>query len=372
MASNSRQKSDSSGSKGAKGRGRVISPDWGKRNAATKPIAPSDGTSRTAPTRSSVRSAPMPSSSVSTVSNGSASVRPEEGTVRLEGQTIGSIRREREKQERQQRREAREQSRKQERRRSRLPLIIVGVTVFLAVTFLGMYYIISKTNVFEIEEINITGTEHLTAQEVRALVSIPQGTTLLNVDTAQIASSMERDAWVQTVDVNRVFPNKIEIVVHERKIGAIVEVPTGAAQSIQNWAIADDGMWLMIIPSRDTEVGSQLSEQIYADAEEATHIIDVPYGVQPQIGAYCTDANVDNALKIINGMTTELADQVRVVSAEDVEATVLTLYSNIEIAFGSADNIREKERICLQIMEEYPRVVFINVRVPDRPTWRSA
>ena len=292
--------------------------------------------------------------------------------ARLQSQTIGSIRKDRERRERQQRREMREQQRQMQKRKSRLPFIIVGVAVFLAVSFLGMYYIISKTNVFEIEEINISGTEHLTAQEVRALISIPQGTTLLNIDTAQVASSMERDAWVKTVDVNRVFPNKVEIVVHERKIGAIVEVPTGAAQNIQNWAIADDGMWLMVIPSRDTEVGSQLSQQIYADAEKALHIIDVPYGVQPQIGAYCTDENVENALKIITGMTTELADQVKVVSAKDVESTMLTLNNNVEIAFGSADNIREKERICLQIMEENPRVVFINVRVPDRPTWRAA
>ena len=292
--------------------------------------------------------------------------------ARLQTQTIGSIRKDRERRERQQRREMREQHRKQEKRRSRLPLIIVGVSVFLAVSFLGMYYIISKTNVFEIEEINITGTEHLTAQEVRALVSSPQGPTLLNIDTAQIEASMERDAWVQTVDVNRVFPNKIEIVVHEREIGAIVEVPTGTAQTIQNWAIADDGMWLMVIPSRDSEVGSQLSQQIYDDAEKALHIIDVPYGVQPQIGAYCTDDNVNNALKIITGMTTELADQVKVVSAKDVESTMLTLDNNIERAFGAADNIREKERICLQIMAENERVVFINVRVPDRPTWRAA
>lgn len=292
--------------------------------------------------------------------------------ARLQGQTIRSINRDRERRERQERRAAREQHRAQEQRKSRLPFIIVGVAVFLAVSFLGMYYIISKTNVFEIEEINISGTEHLTAQEVRALISIPQGTTLLNVDTAQIAASMERDAWVKTVDVNRVFPNKIEIVVHEREIGAIVEVPTGVAQTIQNWAIADDGMWLMAVPSRDSEVGKQLSQQIYDDADKALHIIDVPYGVQPQIGAYCTDENVENALKIITGLTTDLANQIKVVSAKDVESTMLTLKNNVEIAFGSADNIREKERICLKIMEENPTVVFINVRVPDRPTYRKA
>lgn len=290
-------------------------------------------------------------------------------TVRFETQTIGGIRREREAAER---RRQREMHRKQTERKSRLPFVILGVVVFLAISFLIMYYILTHTNIFEIEEINISGTEHLTSQEVNALVSIPRGTTLLNVDTSSIASSMERDAWIQSVDVNRVFPNKLDIVVHERQIGAIVEIPTGATQAIQNWAISKDGLWLMAVPSRDSDVGKNLAEQIYADVDAALHIIDVPYGVQPAIGAYCTDDNVNNALEIMNGMTTELADELKVVSAQDVESTMLTLKSNVEIAFGSATNIREKERICLQIMEENPNVVYINVRVPDRPTWRSA
>ena len=79
-----------------------------------------------------------------------------------------------------------------------------------------------------------------------------------------------------------------------------------------------------------------------------------------------------NALSIINGLTTDLADNVKTVTATDEESTQLTLKNNVEIAFGTADNVREKERICNQIMEERPSVVYINVRVPDRPTWRAA
>ena len=37
-----------------------------------------------------------------------------------------------------------------------------------------------------------------------------------------------------------------------------------------------------------------------------------------------------------------------------------------------AEDIRDKERIVLQIMADNPgKVSYINVRVPDRPTWRA-
>ena len=52
-------------------------------------------------------------------------------------------------------------------------------------------------------------------------------------------------------------------------------------------------------------------------------------------------------------------------------ATTLTLDDDVEIAFGKAENIRDKERVVLKIMEENPTVVYINVRVVDRPTWRA-
>lgn len=360
MASSSRQKSGSSGSRGQgrKSGVRVI------RTGAQSKGAPSSA-------RAGARGAPR---GKTTAKKAPAQTRKAQGAPSAdlggyESRTIGSLRQERERQERAQRRQERMV---QEKRKSNLPFIIVGVVLFLAASFLAMYLILVNTNVFEIEEIEFTGTDHLTTQEVSALVSIPQGTTLLNVDVQSIESSLKRDAWIKGVDVQRVFPNKLVIHVEERGIAAVVEVPMGVNQTIQNWAISDDGIWLMAIPSRDSEIGSQLSEQIYADAEAALHIEGVPYGVSPQIGAHCTDESVNNALEIISDMTTELKDRIKTVTATDAESTLLTLDNNIEIAFGDTSNIREKERICLQIMEENPTVVYINVRVPDRPTWRSA
>lgn len=282
-----------------------------------------------------------------------------------QSRTIGDIRRE-------QTQARREESMKRAASKTRVPFIIVGIILAVIVAALVALFALSHTNTFQIEEIKFSGADHLTQQEVTALCPIPGDTTLLTVDTDSIVTNLKRDSWVEDVIVKRVFPSTLEVEVVERELAAIVEIPMGATQTMQSWAISADGIWLMAIPNEESDVGKQLSPAIYEDAKAAMHIIGVPYGLVPEIGTACTDDNVNNALAIISGMTTSLADQVKTVSATDAESTMLTLDNNVEIAFGTADNVREKERVCLQIMEKVPMVVYINVRVPDRPTWKAA
>lgn len=284
------------------------------------------------------------------------------------GRTVSEIHRTAREQERDQRRA---ESMQRAARATRRPLMILGIVAAVAFAAVLAFFLASRTDLFLVEEVTFTGVEHLTESEANALVKVPDGTTLLNVDSASIEASLMRDSWVESVEVRREFPSTLEIVVHEREMAAVVEIPMGQAQTIQNWAIGTDGIWIMAIPNQDSDMGQRISPRIYEDAEAAIHITGVPVGIVPEMGKECTDADVCNALEIITGLTTQLADQIKGVSASDIESTTLTLDSNVEIAFGTADNIREKERVCLEIMEQNPKVVYINVRVVDRPTWRA-
>ena len=249
---------------------------------------------------------------------------------------------------------------------------VLIVLAIIAVLGGGAYAVLFFTPVFSIEKVEVTGADHLTSEEMAVLAAVPQGTTLLTVDAAGIENSVVRDAWVQSVRVERHFPNTLEIVVTERTIAAVVDVVADNAKVTQHWAIASDGMWLMEIPDQNSELGQMISPQIYEDAAKVLHIKDVPFGLTPEVGTYCTDGNVNNALAILDGLSTELASRIKTVSATDAQSTLLTLDDGVQIAFGTADDIRDKERICLKIMEENPgKVAYINVRVVDRPTWRA-
>lgn len=262
------------------------------------------------------------------------------------------------------------QNRAQKRYRRYLIRLSVIVSLFAALAIGAV--VVYNSSLFTIENVQVSGVEHLTSEEMSILAAVPSGETLLRVDTAAIKDRLMQDAWVQDVQINRIFPSTLELVVTEREIAAVVEVPTEDATSTQLWAIASDHMWLMPIPDRDSEAGQRTSSAVYEDVDAALVIKDVPYGTEAEVGAYCTDESVLNALDIISGMTTELVDQVETVYADGVEETRLVLESNIEIAFGAAENIREKERVCLQIMEEHPdSVVYINVRDVSNPTYRA-
>lgn len=251
-------------------------------------------------------------------------------------------------------------------------VVVLTLAIVLVCAFIVGGLALTNSSFFKVTKVEVSGSEHLTDADMNALAPIPEGTALFAVDTEMLEKSIERDAWVEDAQVKRKFPSTVEIVITEREIGAVVEVTSADAKTVQPWAIAADGMWLMAIPDRESEIGQMISPHIYESADSVLHITNVPYGIVPEMGTYCTDDNVNNALAIVDGMTTDLADQVRVVSATDAESTLLTLDSGIEIAFGTAENIRDKERICLELMEQYPgQVAYINVRVIDRPTWRS-
>jgi cell division protein FtsQ len=183
---------------------------------------------------------------------------------------------------------------------------------------------------------------------------------------------MMKNAWIEDVSIKRAFPNTLVIDVTERKVAAIVEIPTSSGDSVKQWAIAEDHTWLMPIPDKGTEAAKTTSAKVYEDAENAIHIVNVPHGTKAEIGAVCTDANVNNALDIVAGMTTELAEHVSKVSANGTAETTLIMDNGMEIAFGAAEDIRDKERVILKIMEENPDgVAYINVRMVETPTWRS-
>lgn len=253
----------------------------------------------------------------------------------------------------------------------KLVLAVVAVVALIAAC-IGGYIALYNSNVFEIEEVSVKGVDHLTASDIQNLAGVDQGTTLLNVDADRIREALLVDAWVQDVKVNRLFPHTLELDVTERTITAVVKVPSSDGTSTVDWAISSDGMWLMPIPAQDSEDGKLVNPQVYEDAANVLVISEVPYTTKPEIGTYCTDENVNNALSIVASLTTDLSSRVTAVKATETQSTTLTIKDGPDIVFGTSENIREKERVCLEIMEAHPDgVSYINVRNVSRPTYRA-
>lgn len=247
---------------------------------------------------------------------------------------------------------------------SLLACLVLGV-------FAGAIYLLNS-DALEILEVEYVGADHLTQAECEALAPSPEGQNLLTFNGDAISQGFLRDSWVESLSFNRQFPHKLQIVIHEKKIGAVVEFNSGANQTSQSWIITLDGTWIMGVPKQDSDVGKAISQNIFTDADMAVHIKDCPNGISPEMGKTCTDETVLNALKIISEFSTDLKDEVQSITASNINATTLQLKNNVEIAFGVAENVREKERIAKEIMTQNEKVVYVNVRSIERPTWRSA
>ena len=245
---------------------------------------------------------------------------------------------------------------------------VIGIVVVILAGWAALY----NSPAFSITNVVVNGVEHLTSDEMAQLANVPADTTVLRVDTATIEARVKKNAWVADVHVVPVFPDTLEINVTERPVFATVEIPTGSRASVKQWLIAEDHTWLMPIPDANSDAAKTTSSKVYEDAAKVLHITDVPYGTKAVIGEKCADANVNNALDILSGLTTELSNRVVSVSAAGTAETTLILDNGVEIAFGKAEDIRDKERVVLQILSENEdNVSYINVRMVDSPTWRS-
>lgn len=253
----------------------------------------------------------------------------------------------------------------------RLPIVvIVGVILVAVLGIAGV--VLANSGVFAVRQVTVSGVSHITAEEMTELAAVPEGTTLLNVDANGITSRLTSNPWVQSASVDRVFPDTLNLNVTERTISAVVSVTVDESNTVERWALASDGMWLTELPDQNSAEGQALPASVYEDAANALEITDIPYGSSPEAGKYCNNANVENALSIIDGMTTELANQIKSVSAASSNSTTLTLDNGVEIAFGDSQDIRDKERVCLELLQEHEgKISYINVRVVNKPVWRS-
>ena len=251
-------------------------------------------------------------------------------------------------------------------------MIKIIAIVFLVAVLVSAAFAVYWSSLFSIEEVTVSGVEHLTSDEMTQLANVPSDTTLLRVDVGTIKQNIMLDAWVADVKVQRIFPHTLNLVITEREMGATVEITSEDGSSTELWALATDGMWLCQIPDEDSEAAQSIASQIFEDADSVLSITNVGAGASPEVGTYCTDEAIINALDVVTGLTTELEEQVVAVSAASTESTKLTLESGVEIDFGAAEDIREKERICLQLLEDYAdEIAYINVRIVDSPTWRA-
>lgn len=233
--------------------------------------------------------------------------------------------------------------------RRRAALVVAGA-LGLAVVVWGLVAL-WRAPLLPVKVIEVTGVSRLTSESVLASAAIPAGATLLKLPKSEILTRLGANPWVAEASLARILPGTVKITVVERTPIALVD-----AGGAELWLVAADGHWLSRRSAEDTVAVPTIRE--------------AP-GAVPIAGKVTGSKELLNALAVVTGLSPELRGRVKTVSASTVDKTTLTLADSIQVLVGGAEDIDKKDEVVLGILAREKKLVYINVRVYKRPTWRG-
>ena len=245
-------------------------------------------------------------------------------------------------------RDERERRRRGLARRRLLVVLALGALVSAIVWGLvGLW----RGPVFSIKKVVVVGTTRLTRAAVIKEAAIPSDATLLRLSAKGIEDRLTSDPWVASAHVSRTFPSTLVVTIVERTPAALVDAGGTAL-----WLVDKDGYWLG--PRSANGTGAIVT------------IRDI-MELAPKAGTRSSSSELRNALAVLAGLSEQLRAMIKTISAPTVDTTALITTGDIQIFVGGSDNIAKKDLIARDILSRQKKVVYVNVRVVERPTWRG-
>ncbi len=129
---------------------------------------------------------------------------------------------------------------------------------------------------WEVDEVSVAGNLRSSEAAIRHLADVPRGQHLLLVDLREIATRIEAHPWVRHVEVRRVLPSTIEVLVEEYEPAMLVTLD-------RLWLIDDAGrafkqahgedLDLPILTGLDQELADQYPKLSSAVVQGALRIL---------------------------------------------------------------------------------------------------
>jgi len=227
----------------------------------------------------------------------------------------------------------------------------VGLIAAAAVIVLVGVVAVWRSSTFPVRRVVVEGNHQLSTAQVLALANVPKDATLLRFPGGAVRQRLLTNPWIASARVSRVLPDGMRLHIEERLPSAKLDVKSSF------WLVDSSGLVLGRVP-----VTGFASLPVVRDVE----------GLKPKAGEPTRSSELKNALDVLAGISTQLRSTVRVVSAPSIDKTALYTADGIEIFFGEATDLEKKDVVARRIMQEQKgKVVSINVRTTDRPTWHG-
>lgn len=167
------------------------------------------------------------------------------------------------------------------KRKKKIKTIIKLITLFLLIIGGVVFSLVSP--IFNIKEINVVNNEQISTQTIVSLSQLEINQNIFKFDKNKIIKEIKTNAYVESVNIKRKIPNKVEIFIRERKKDYNVEFLNGYAY-INNQGyileISDQKLNLPVIQGINTEAeqiveGNRLNIQDLSKLETVIQIMNI-------------------------------------------------------------------------------------------------
>jgi len=124
-------------------------------------------------------------------------------------------------------------------------LVEAGAVLAVGLVFAGALF----TPLLDVDEVRVTGTDHLAPEAIRTAARIAPGTPLVRVDLAEVGRRVADLPWVEEVTVHRRLGGEVELAVTERT--PVAAAATGASAVLLD---ADGRVLGPVTEAPDTQV----------------------------------------------------------------------------------------------------------------------
>lgn len=109
-----------------------------------------------------------------------------------------------------------------------------------------------------------------------------------------------------------------------------------------------------------------------ARQDGAVLFTDIASDVEPSEGSKVSSDVITAGLEYVSGFSSDFLAQIDYLSLESVDAISVFLSNGIEVALGGPTDVSLKERVVTGLLDQVQGITYIDVRNPERPTYRSA
>jgi cell division protein FtsQ len=234
-----------------------------------------------------------------------------------------------------------------------LKKIATGVAaVMLASGILyGSYRALTKVNLFSLKSIEVSSAKHLTRDEILGLAGVEPGNDLLHMNLKRMGEHILQNPWVETVRINRYFPDGVSIVIAEREPVAIVN------------------MGFIYYLDKKGKVFKVLNQGDKLDFPVVTGLSEEDLGSDPNGTKEALEATCD-LLKILREKGAFiLADVSEIHYDKGYGFTLFTASGALPVKVGSGDfsaKVERFARIYRDLMVQLPSIHYIDLDYNDK------